>query len=176
MLVKGSAGYIKSEKDWRIVLQIVQMTAVDPGLHVVALEAISHVVTDTGMHPSAFKPCFDNIQMLMDRTKVGRCSLCYWSSDTQAQQRLVQIVTSLSHNVMLHSCCSCYRACHMLHACLAGLRPHVVLAQRPSRSAYPGYIILCNCPLVPTATGSKDSLHTSLQIVEPLSHCSGKLE
>ena len=62
------------------MLQIVQMTAVDPGLHVVALEAISHVVTDSGMHPSAFKPCFDNIQMLLERTKVGSCAparTCY---------------------------------------------------------------------------------------------------
>ena len=74
VLVKGSAGYIKSEKDWRIVLQIVQMTALDPGLHVVALEAISHIVTDSGMHPSAFKPCFDSIQRLLNNFKVGMTS------------------------------------------------------------------------------------------------------
>lgn len=68
-LVKGSAGYIKTEKDWRMVLAILHMTAMDPSEQAIAMEALLHIVTDPSMHPSAFRPCFDAILQFLERAR-----------------------------------------------------------------------------------------------------------
>ncbi len=71
-LVKGSAGYIKTEQDWRLVLDILHMTAMDPNDQVVAMDAILHIVTDPSMHPSAFRPCFDATLQFLERSRQVR--------------------------------------------------------------------------------------------------------